>query len=225
LSRNAAVSKRLVVEHALLLRLGDQLADDPVEGVVQPLAAAAADDVPLGVDHDERRPRPAVVGLPDLLVAVVHDRVLDLVPEHRLADRLRVLLGLELGRVDADHDQLVGPLFFEPGQVGHDVDAVDAAVSPEVEEDDLPLEVLERERLAGIEPRQPGLELGGLVAVLRQVVFRLLRLLGGRGLGLLFRRALGGFFIGPGLVRAGAAAGDGQADDDGEADADAQQGG
>ena len=72
-----------------------------------------------------------------LVVGVVDDRMLDLVAQDRLADALGVLLVLELGRVDADDDQLVGVLLLELGQVGQDVDAVDAAERPEVEQDDL----------------------------------------------------------------------------------------
>ena len=53
------------------------------------------------------------------------------------ADVLGVPLGVELGGVDADDHQLVLVLLLELGQVGQDVVAVDAAVGPEVEQDDL----------------------------------------------------------------------------------------
>ena len=44
-----------------------------------------------------------------------------------LRDVLGVPLGVELGGVDADDHQFVGVLLLELGQVGQDVDAVDAA--------------------------------------------------------------------------------------------------
>ena len=44
-----------------------------------------------------------------------------------------------LAGVDADDDQLILILFFELGQVGKDVMAVDAAERPEIEQDDLAL--------------------------------------------------------------------------------------
>ena len=120
-----------------------------------PFAGRLAEEVALRVDQDERRPGRALVGVPDLLVGVVDDRVLDLVAQDRLADRLRVLLVLELGRVDADDDELVGILLLELGQVGQDVDAVDAAERPEVEQDDLALEVLERDGLPVLSQAMP----------------------------------------------------------------------
>ena len=46
-------------------------------------------------------------------------------------------LGVELGGVHADDHQLVLVLLLEPGQVGQDVVAVDAAIGPEIEQDDL----------------------------------------------------------------------------------------
>ena len=60
-----------------------------------------------------------------------------------LADVLGVLLGVELGGVDADDDQLVLVLLLELGEVGQDVVAVDAAERPEVEQDDLALELVQ----------------------------------------------------------------------------------
>ncbi len=50
--------------------------------------------------------------VPDHLVRVVGDGVLDLVLADLVADVLGVLLGLEFRRVDADHDELVLVLGF-----------------------------------------------------------------------------------------------------------------
>jgi len=53
-----------------------------------------------------------------------------------MADRAhdRILLR----RVDADDDELIGVLRFESFEVVHDMDAVDAAVRPEIEPLPLP---------------------------------------------------------------------------------------
>ena len=39
--------------------------------------------------------------------------------------------------MDTDHDQLSGIFGLEPLQVGNDVHAIDAAIGPEIEHDDL----------------------------------------------------------------------------------------
>ena len=66
--------------------------------------------------------------------------------------------------VDADDDDGVVFVFvFEEGEVGEDVHAVDAAVAPEVEDDDVAFQVApEREGLVGVEPGEVGGEVGGV---------------------------------------------------------------
>ena len=67
----------------------------------------------------------------------------------------RVVLGLvdELGRVDADRHQDVGVVCLERAQLVEDVQAVDAAEGPEVEQDDLAAQVGQREGATpGVEP-------------------------------------------------------------------------
>jgi hypothetical protein len=54
--------------------------------------------------------------------------------------------------VDADDDELARVLLLEPLEVGDDVQAVDAAVGPEVEQHDLAAQLRERERAVGVEP-------------------------------------------------------------------------
>src|SRR5207245_1412667 len=87
--------------------------------------------------YGERGPGATAVGVPDLHLRVVDDGVADLVAQHRLSDVLRLLLVVELGRVHADDNDLVGIFLLDLGQVGERVDAVDAAEGPEVEDDDL----------------------------------------------------------------------------------------
>ena len=120
--------------------------------------------VALGVDEHERGPGVDAVAAPDLAVGVVDDGMLDLVAEDGLADALGLLLVVELGRVDADDDEDAGILGFELGEVGERVDAVDAAEGPEVEQDDAALEIVELERIGGVEPGDAAVELRRLRA-------------------------------------------------------------
>jgi hypothetical protein len=87
--------------------------------------------------------------------------MLDVVAQDRLTDRVRVLLVVEFGRMDADDHQLLRVLLFQPDQIRNDVHAVDAAEGPEVQEDDLSLQVLQLDRLVGVEPADAALEIGG----------------------------------------------------------------
>ena len=158
---------RRLVEGLFLLAVFDELGDDLIERLVIAFAGGRADDVAGRIDDDQRRPRTHAVLVPDLVVAVVHHGVGDFVPQHGLADVLGFLLAVELGAVHADDDDLVGVLLFELGQVGQRVDAVDAAERPEVEQDDLPLQILHRDRPGRVEPVHLLRELGGWLIFVR----------------------------------------------------------
>jgi hypothetical protein len=54
--------------------------------------------------------------------------------------------GRELGGMNADDDQFTGEFTFQLPQLREDVEAVDSAVGPEVEDDQLAAQVGERER-------------------------------------------------------------------------------
>ena len=73
-----------------------------------------------------------------------------------LADVVGLTLVGELGRVNADDNEIVAELRFETLEIGDDVDAVDASVGPEIEQDDLALESLEVERLFNVQPVETG---------------------------------------------------------------------
>ena len=79
-------------------------------------------------------------------LGVLHDRMIDAEAIERAAQVLDVLLVLELRRVDADHDQLVAVFPLEIRQVRHQVQAVDAAVGPEVEQHHLAAQLAQRQR-------------------------------------------------------------------------------
>ena len=146
--------QRRLVQVPLLPVLRDELADDPVELFVMPLAARRC-----------RRYWP---------LASISTRVGQLWTPNRcqITCRASLMTGClirysrtlrrmfsvscsagELGRVDADHDQLVLVLLLELGQVGQDVVAVDAAERPEVEQDDLAPQLGEADR-AAVDPAQ-----------------------------------------------------------------------
>jgi len=96
----------------------------------------------------------------------------------RSPDRLAVLLVGELRRVDTDHHQFLFVFLLEELQVGQHVHAVDAAVGPEVEYDDLAAEVLEVDLAAGgdVEPPETPFEAGGCRSVGERVLGRRLLL-------------------------------------------------
>ena len=126
-----------------------------------PLTGVLRDDVTLRVDEHQGRPGPCGVGLPGHQVGVVEDGVPDVVPLDRGRQRHRVRLVLELRRAHPDHDQLAGVLLLDLPELVEDVQAVDAAERPEVEQNEAPAEVLDRVRPAGrVQPTAPD-ELGG----------------------------------------------------------------
>ena len=110
----------------------DRLIDD----LVITFAGNAADDVSRRIDQHLRGPGTHAVALPDRIFRVVVNGMLDLVAQDDAPDVFRLLFVLKLCGVNADHDQFIRVFRFELLQIGNDVDAVDAAVSPEVEQND-----------------------------------------------------------------------------------------
>ena len=134
-----------------------ELADRAVDGVEVPLAAGAVDVLTVGVDQDQGRPAIDPEAVPDRHVGIVDDGMLDPVFGDLAADVLGIALGVELGRVHADHHELVLVLGFELGQIGKDVVAVDAAESPEIEQHDLAAQLGQGDR-TGIDPVDASLQ-------------------------------------------------------------------
>jgi hypothetical protein len=153
---------RAALERTLRLRRANHALDRAVEDFVDALARMVADNLAAGVNQHERRPRPHRVLLPHNHLVVVHDGVFDVVAQNRLADVLGLLLREELGGVDADDHQRVGVLALQSLQVGQDVHAVDAAVSPEIEQHDLAAQFAQAERAVGVEPLQAFGEVGSV---------------------------------------------------------------
>ena len=148
------------VDHPSRVELLDHLADEVVERLEGKLALVSADDLALGVDEHERRPGARRIGLPDAKVAVIRHRMADVEAEDGRADRLGLPLAREFRRVDADDGELPAPLALELPQLRKEMQAVDSAEGPEVEQDQLAAQVVKRERAPRIEPVGVGQKVG-----------------------------------------------------------------
>ena len=92
--------------------------------------------------------------IPDDAIFIVDDRVLDLIAQDGLAYVVGLFFGRELRRMHADDDQFVRVFLFELLQLRNDVHAVDAAISPEVEQYDFAAQLADRDRPLGVQPLQ-----------------------------------------------------------------------
>ena len=133
-------------------------------GVDQLLVALTGDhqhEVALRSDDGHRRPTADTDALPHVHRVVVHDWVGNLVAQHGVADVFGHLFVVELGRVHADkRDGITGVALLQLGEIGQDVDAVDAAVGPEIEHGDFAGELLAEGQRRRVEPILAGRELG-----------------------------------------------------------------
>src|SRR5215813_5450222 len=144
--------QRLLVQLTALAELFDRLRDSAVQRVVTTLARKTADDVSGGIDQVTSGPGIDRVGLPDLKVGVVDDRMFDLVPQDNAANVLGVFLVFKFRRVDANDDQLIRVFPFQPLQIRNDVHTVDAAIGPKIEEYNFTFQRGQRQRLVRIQP-------------------------------------------------------------------------
>ncbi len=149
------------VQRAPLVELVDHAAYHLIEQVQHAFALVAPQHVALRVDEDEAGPGPYAVLAPDREGGVVHYGVRALVTLRDHADVGGLGLVVELGRVNAYHHQFVSVPGLQRVKVGDDVDAVDTAVRPEVEQHDLAAQFLQRQGPVGVYPVEPNRELGG----------------------------------------------------------------
>jgi hypothetical protein len=105
-----------------------------------------------GVHEVEGGPGADAVLLPGRPVGVVEDGVAHVVAGDGAFQRLVVFFVLELWRVDADHDEGVTETLFEGPELFENVEAVDAAERPEVQEDDLTPQGLQGEVVPRVDP-------------------------------------------------------------------------
>ncbi len=132
------------IQLAAFAKLRNRIADSFVERFVTAFAGQPANNVAGRIDQISGRPGVDRIRIPDRKVGIVHHRMLDLVTQNDAANVLGLLFIREFCRMHADDYQLVWVLALEPLQIGDDVHAVDAAVSPEVEQHDFALQRRER---------------------------------------------------------------------------------
>lgn len=132
--------------------VGDEFANGLVEDFTIPFAGSEETGVVFGVDQEEGRPGANAEFAPDDHFGVVEDRVGDFVADDGVTDVVGDFFVVEFGGMDSDDDEFVGVFFFEVFEIGEDVHAVDAAVGPEVEEDDFAFEFIEGEFFGGVKP-------------------------------------------------------------------------
>src|SRR5439155_17573368 len=122
-------------------------------------------DVTRAIDEIVRGPVLVEEAVPRALVRVEGDRVFDREVPYRRADVAGVGFEGELRRVDADDDETVPRVFrVQVLDVRERPDAVDARVRPEVDEDDLAAQRVDRQRPRVVPPRDAG-EIGSRTQV------------------------------------------------------------
>ena len=130
--------------------------------LVAAFAEVVVPDAAVPVHEVEGRPVVVVEGAPDRVVVVDRHRVVDVTLLGREPDAVDLVLERELRRVDPDDDQPVVPVGLRPRpDVRLGAQPVDAGQRPEVDEDDVPAELVGTEGLA-VEPGGRPLE-GGQV--------------------------------------------------------------
>ena len=128
-----------------LARGRDRALDEWRDRFDRELAGVCPRDVPARIDRDECRPRVDGISAPDAELPIVQNRMRRTESERRLTNALGDALGDVLAAVDADDGDVIGVFLFELPQLRKYVDAVDSAVGPEIEEEQLAAEVGERE--------------------------------------------------------------------------------
>jgi len=117
---------------------GDHARYHPLQLGRVAFALERGDGVARGVHEHQRRPDADGVQVLRRAVGVVEDWVAHVVADDGAHDSIVVALVLELGGVNADHDEGVAEAFLQGVQLFDDVqEAVDAAERPEIQQDDL----------------------------------------------------------------------------------------
>ena len=130
-----------------LCSLGEQLADRVLGDVVLALAEVVVANAPVPVDQVLRRPVLVLPRVPGGVAVVERDRVADAEAADVLGDVCRLALEGKLGRVDADDHEPVGAVARVPRlHVRERAQAVDARIRPEVDQDHLAAQLVQRKR-------------------------------------------------------------------------------
>ena len=143
------------IQPAMGIELVQHSVNDRRELTGRELALVFADDLPQGVNKHQRRPGAHAVPLPDGKFVVVDDGVVDGVATHGLRDGLgRLLLG-KLGRVNADDGERLGVTLLQLPQLRKDMQAVNSAEGPEIEDHQPARQIGQPQRPVGVDPGQP----------------------------------------------------------------------
>lgn len=121
--------------------LCDHIGDGFIQNGAMSFSRHGSHHVAGRVYEDQGGPGPHAVALPDDKVGVIDYRMGDLVSPDGVTERSRLPLIGELGGVDPDDRQGLGVFRFQRLQLREDVQAVDSAVGPEVEQHHPPAEI------------------------------------------------------------------------------------
>ena len=137
--------ERTCRQGACTASLGEHALDKRNEIGGPKLSCAHAYDVPAGIDGNQRGPGANGIGAPHAELAIVQYGVEDAEPNGGIANAGCLTLSRELAAVDADHRDLAREQLLELPQLRKDMNAVDSAVGPEIQQQQLATKVGERE--------------------------------------------------------------------------------
>ena len=161
--------KRLFVQEVPLAIVGDAPLQDFRHVGGFELPGGSRHNFAFRVHEQHRRPDFDAVKIPQVVLVVVHHEVLHFVAEHGLDDVLAVLFGLEFGGVNTNHHELIREPLLQLLELRQNVHAVDAAVGPKIEEDELPFQIGFGNGLLGVVPLHSLGKLGQVHAVAKGV--------------------------------------------------------
>ena len=142
----SSTKRSAVAEH--LRHCGDRL----LKLRQMPFARRATHQISGRVDQRQRRPRPHGVFPPDAKIRIIRHGMRNVVSRDDLAQVLRTSLVGELGRVNTDDHQMFRVRRGEPLEPRQLVQAIDAPVGPELEQDDLAAKRRQRQRCRDVQP-------------------------------------------------------------------------
>jgi hypothetical protein len=105
-----------------------------------------------GIKEHERGPGSNSILPPDSEIGVVDDGVFDPVSLDSTAQAAARPFAWELGRVDANNDEFVWEFGFELRQLGKQMQTIDSAECPEIEDDQFAAEIFQPQWSSGVEP-------------------------------------------------------------------------
>ncbi len=145
-------SQRLFIEQSFFAIIRQAVFEECIECGKFNFTAMRRHEVAFRIDDSQAGPAGAGVGIPDFVIGIVHDRMLDLISHDRLTNALRIMLGIELARVHANHYDIVRIRFLKLLELWQHVHAIDAAVRPEIEHDKLAAQIFEIDRARCVQP-------------------------------------------------------------------------